>query len=151
MHSLDPRLKHPIAVPSDFDGTVTSHQQVSEKVLSALKATTLKKLKNVPGGGYQIVRGTVFRTLWQCLNAYIILRRETVFKTKFFLKGKEREFRKQVKFKPQRERHESNKEFEEKVRQENVRTGTLFDPKLHGGLRHKFSDGPQPLKPSWKR
>ncbi|KAM0907047.1 hypothetical protein ACQ4PT_016382 [Festuca glaucescens] len=152
MHSLDPSLTMPIAVPKCFVGTVTNHQQVSDNVLLALETTTGKKLNDVPRGAYKIVKGAPFRTLWQCLDAYVILRRNAAFKTKFFLKGKEAEYRRQVKIKLQRQRHESDEEFEERVREAKVRTGTLFDPKLHGGFgEHKLSICPKPLKPSRKR
>lgn len=152
MHSFDPTLRMPIAVPKCFEGTVTNHQQVSANVLLALQTTAGKNLNDVPRGAYKIVNGAPFRTLWQCLDAYVILRRKAAFKTRFFLKGKEAEYRRQVKIKLQRQRHESDEEFAERVREARVRTGTLFDPKLHGGFgEHKLSICPKPLKPSRKR
>lgn len=151
MHSLDPKLKHPISVPFSFNGTVTSHQQVSEKVLYALEAIAEKKLEHVPRGGYEVVRGTVFRSTWKCLSAYIILRRPKPFKTKFFLKGTEQEYRKQIRMKLKQGRHETDQQYEERLHEENVRTGTLFDPRLHGGIRHRLSHGPKPLKPTRQR
>uniref|UniRef100_A0ACD5WKX9 Uncharacterized protein n=1 Tax=Avena sativa TaxID=4498 RepID=A0ACD5WKX9_AVESA len=152
MNCFDPKLTMPLSVPECLDGTVTNHEQVSRNVLLALEAAAGKDLRDLPGGGYKIVKGAVFRTLWQCLNAYVILRRQAIFKTKFFLKGMEAEYRSQVKVRPQKKRHESDKEFEERLRKENVRTGTLFDPKLHGGItRHRLSVCPKPLYPSRKR
>jgi hypothetical protein len=90
----------PIVVPKCFDGTISSHQQVYENVLSTLQTTAVEKLRDVPSGGYMIVTHDVFKTLWQCINAYASLHRDAVYKTKFFLKGKEPEYRRQVKIKP---------------------------------------------------
>ncbi|XP_044972753.1 uncharacterized protein LOC123440240 [Hordeum vulgare subsp. vulgare] len=134
MHSLDPKLQMPISIPSSLDGTVTNHQQVSSSVLSALEKVTGKKINDLERGGYKIVKGAVFRTLWQCINAYVILRRKAVFKTKFFLNSKVSEYRTQVRDKPQKQRHETTEEFKERSREESLKTGTLFDAKSHAGF-----------------
>ncbi|XP_037415610.1 uncharacterized protein LOC119278357 [Triticum dicoccoides] len=153
MHSLDPKLQMPISVPSSLDGTVTNHEQVSRSVLSTLGKVTGKKINDLDRGGYNIVKGAVFRTLWQCINAYVILRRKTVFKTKFFLKSKDSEYRTQVRNKPQGQRNETTEEFKERLRGESLRTGTLFDAKSHAGVNcykdPRCSMPPIPSRKMW--
>ena len=101
---------------------------------------------------YELVTGVPFRRLSQCLDAYVILRRRKVIKTRFFLPNKKSEFLEQETAAIMKHSDENDEHFKERLLEANLRRGTLFTVEEHGGIgKYRGRVWPMPPRPYSKK
>ncbi|EMS66282.1 Ankyrin-3 [Triticum urartu] len=101
---------------------------------------------------YELVTGVPFRRLSQCLDAYVILRRRKVIKTRFFLPNKKSEFLEQETAAIMKHSDENDEHFKERLLEANLRRGTLFTVEDHGDIgKYRGRVWPMPPRPYSKK